>query len=48
MLRCIITATKFIYVDRFDKYEDAMKKVEEIRENTEIPDPWILDVANYE
>ena len=38
----------FIYVDRFDKYEDAMKKVEEIRENTEIPDPWILDVANYE
>ena len=38
----------FIYVGRFDKYEDAMKKVEEIRENTEIPDPWILDVANYE
>jgi len=38
----------FIYVDRFDKYEDAMKKVDEIRQNTEIPDPWILDVANYE
>lgn len=38
----------FIYVDRYDKYEDAMKKVEEIRENTEIADPWILDVANYE
>ena len=38
----------FIYVDRYDKYEDAMKKVEEIRENTEIADPWILDIANYE
>ena len=38
----------FIYVDRYDKYEDAMSKVEEIRQNTEIPDPWILDVANYE
>ena len=38
----------FIYVDRYEKYEDAMKKVEEIRENTEIADPWILDVANYE
>ena len=38
----------FIYVARYDKYEDAVKKVDEIRENTEIPDPWILDVANYD
>ena len=26
----------------------AQKMVEEVRENTEIPDPWILDVANDE
>jgi len=30
------------------KKEDAEKKVDKIRENTEIPDPWILDVANYD
>jgi len=38
----------YIYIARYNTYDEAMKKVEEVRENTEIPDPWILDVANYE
>ena len=43
-----VTDTQQGYIARYNTYDEAMKKVEEVRENTEIPDPWILDVANYE
>ncbi|GJH40351.1 hypothetical protein RCZ04_09010 [Capnocytophaga sp. HP1101] len=38
----------YVYIARYNTYDEALKKVEEVRENTEIPDPWILDVANDE
>lgn len=37
----------YIYIDKLETYEDALKKVEEIKAKTNIPDPWILDVENY-
>lgn len=36
----------FIYVAYYDNYQQAAQKVEEVRNRTDIPDPWILDVAN--
>ncbi|MFJ1490818.1 SPOR domain-containing protein [Capnocytophaga canis] len=37
----------YVYLEKYDSYEQALKRVEEIKNEGKIPDPWILDVENY-
>ena len=36
----------YVYIERFDTYEQASQKAQEVKNNTTITDAWILNVKD--
>lgn len=37
----------YVHIQKYDTYEEAMKKIEDLRKEGKVNAPWILDVQNY-